>query len=167
MNWSNVTNSIIAQFILPNWTVTPKLDEYSVVDYGWSSLGVLLLQLYSLNIIITLIKTIINCQPFDACSLTQHSTVFLSGTHYSGWRSDLRRGSGEEQVLSFLKVPHGKEQKGTTIFIHRGCQWTYDGLTPYASIPTRPIPNKYRTTCLYVRGASSTTWGLTTQRPFL
>lgn len=37
MSWSNdttgFTTSIIAHFILPNLTVTPKLDEYSVVDY--------------------------------------------------------------------------------------------------------------------------------------
>lgn len=54
-----------------------------------------------------------------------------------------------------------------SIFIHWGCQWTYDGLKSYPSTPTWLNANMYRTACLYVRRASSTTWGLTTQRPFL
>lgn len=172
MNWSNVTTgfitSFIAHFILPNLTVIPKLHEYSVVDYRWSSLRVLLLQLYFL--LHTLIKTIIICQtqPFTACSLIQHSSVFCTGHVIPAdpliWEKDQ-----ETRCCPFSKCPTEKNKKALqyhSVFIRWCCQWTSDGLKPYPSTPIWTNANLYRTTCPYGTAASSTTWGLTTWRPF-
>lgn len=169
MNWSNVTTSIIAHFILLNSTVIPTL-EYSVVDYGWSSIRVPLLPLYLLKHYHSLIKTIIICQtqPFTACSLIQHSSVFCKGHIIPAdpliWEEDQ-----EKKCCPFSKCPMEKNKKALqyhSIFIHWGCQWTYDGLKPYSTTPIWLDADMHRTTRLYVRRASSTACGLSTWRPF-
>lgn len=157
MNWSNVTigltTSIIAHFILPNVTVIPKLDEYSVVDYRWSIIGVLCFYNYTFKCYHTLLKTIIICQtqPFTACSLTQHSSVFCKGHIIPADPLISEEDQEKKKCCPFSKCPIEKNKKALqyhSICIHRGCQWTYDGLKPY---PSR---------------ASSNAWGVTTWRPF-
>lgn len=87
----------IAHVALPASTVIPKLDEYSVVGYGWSSTRVLLRRLFWKR----------SVEPFTACSLTAFFSLFYKGGGYN-FSSELRRGRGKQSAPR-------RKQKGTTV----------------------------------------------------
>lgn len=92
----------------------------------------------------------------------QRNTLFQQ----SLWIEKRIRGN---ECSPFSKCPMEKNKKALqyhSIFIHWGRQWTCDGLKPKTPTPPGLNANTYSTTCRHATRASSTTWGLTTQRPF-
>lgn len=167
---TGLTTSVIAHFILPNlksytqagWVFSSRLQ---VIQYESSAFTITLLK-YSHS----LIKTIIICQtqPFTADHSHSIRQSFCEGHIIPAdpliWEEDQ-----EKKCCPFSKCPMEKNKKALqyhSIFIHWGYQWTSDGLKPYPLTPLWLNANMYRNTSLYVRRASSTTWGLTTWRPF-